>query len=59
MALFLPADDSLAKTIGAKVPHYGKYSYLVFQGPRNRAKGIWDADASPLNVRWPKTTGSF
>ena len=59
VALFLPADDSLAKTIGAKVPHYGKYSYLVFQGPRNRAKGIWDADASPLIVRWPKTSGRF
>ena len=46
--------DSLAKTIGVKVPHYGKYSYLVFEGSRNRVKGTWDAASSPLTLRWPK-----
>ena len=54
MALFLPADESLAEAVSAKVPHYGKYSYLVFEGTRNRAKGTWDADSSPLTVRWTK-----
>jgi aminopeptidase N len=52
VALFLPADATLAKTIGVKVPHYGKYSYLVFDGPRNRVKGTWDAATSPLTLRW-------
>ena len=54
VALFLPADESLAEAVSAKVPHYGKYSYLVFEGTRNRAKGTWDADSSPLTVRWTK-----
>jgi hypothetical protein len=53
VALFLPSDDVPAETIGAKIPHYGKYSYLVFEGTRNRAKGTWDTDSSPLTVRWP------
>jgi aminopeptidase N len=59
VALFLPAGSTVANIIAAKVPHYGKYSYLVFQESSNRAKGTWDADASPLTVRWPETTGRF
>ena len=31
-----------------KLPHYGKYSYLLFHGERNVAKGIWEAEESPL-----------
>jgi aminopeptidase N len=54
VAVFLPADDPLAKTIDAKVPHYGRYSYLVFDGSRNRVKGTWDAAVSPLTLRWPE-----
>ena len=52
VALFLPADESLAKTVSAKITHYGKYSYLVFDASRNHVKGIWEADQSPLTVRW-------
>ena len=59
VALFLSADSTLANIIAAKVSHYGKYSYLVFQESSNRAKGTWDPDASPLTVRWPETTGRF
>jgi aminopeptidase N len=35
-----------------KLPHYGKYSYLVFQGeaPDNRVKGQWPARDSSLKV---------
>jgi hypothetical protein len=54
VALFLPSDEALAKIISVKIPHYGKYSYLVFEGSRNRAKGTWNADSSPLTVRWPE-----
>ncbi|NQV14472.1 hypothetical protein HQ531_03360 [bacterium] len=36
--------------IGQLVPHYGKYSYLVFKGTRNIAKGQWPALTSPLRV---------
>ena len=36
--------------LGRKLPHYGKYSYLAFQGaePVNTAKGQWPAKGSPL-----------
>jgi aminopeptidase N len=38
--------------LGRKLPHYGKYSYLVFEGqePTNVAKGQWEAVDSPLRV---------
>lgn len=48
---WLAADDPVAITaLARKVPHYGKYSYLVFAGPaaENRLKGQWEAAASPL-----------
>jgi hypothetical protein len=40
------AADGLAR----KLPHYGKYSWLVFHGdaPDNEAKGEWPAEQSPL-----------
>ena len=38
--------------LGRKLPHYGKYSYLGFQGdePVNVLKGQWAATDSPLHV---------
>ena len=49
--LVLISDDleSLPR-IGELIPHYGKYSYLVFKGARNVAKGQWPALTSPLRV---------
>ena len=39
--------------LARKLPHYGKYSYLAFQGdePTNVVKGTWDATGSPLTLR--------
>ncbi|MEC9475612.1 MAG: M20/M25/M40 family metallo-hydrolase [Planctomycetota bacterium] len=36
--------------LARKLPHYGKYSYLLFEGdePTNMAKGEWAAGTSPL-----------
>jgi hypothetical protein len=34
--------------IGQLAPHYGKYSYLVFEGFKNVAKGQWTTTGSPL-----------
>ena len=36
--------------LARKLPHYGKYSYLAFQGdaPDNVVKGSWPATGSPL-----------
>ena len=38
--------------LGRKLPHYGKYSYLGFEGdePVNVLKGQWPATDSPLRV---------
>ncbi|MBK6599398.1 MAG: M20/M25/M40 family metallo-hydrolase [Proteobacteria bacterium] len=47
----LAAGEGLAR----KLPHYGKYSYLGFEGtePANTAKGEWIAADSPLHVVLP------
>ncbi len=50
---FLGADRASALPgLGRKLPHYGKYSLLGFEGdePANVAKEIWPVLASPLAV---------
>ena len=44
--------DAALPGLGRKLPHYGKYSYLAFQGdePANVIKGQWPAAGSPLRV---------
>ncbi|MBD3225231.1 MAG: M20/M25/M40 family metallo-hydrolase [Caldithrix sp.] len=44
-----------------KLPHYGKYSYLAFEGtaPDNVAKGQWQAVRSPLIQRIPMADGTM
>jgi aminopeptidase N len=44
--------------LGRKLPHYGKYSYLAFEGdePANTVKGQWPAVGSPLSRVLSKTT---
>ncbi|HNR22987.1 MAG TPA: M20/M25/M40 family metallo-hydrolase [Steroidobacteraceae bacterium] len=41
-----------APGLAGKLPHYGKYSYLVFEGdePKNTVKGEWSAVDSPLRI---------
>ncbi len=41
-----------APGLARKLPHYGKYSYLAFEGdePTNVAKGQWPTTGSPLFV---------
>ncbi|GAB4388572.1 MAG: hypothetical protein Kow0025_08700 [Thermodesulfovibrionales bacterium] len=41
--------------LGRKLPHYHKYSYLVFRGdePENAAKGRWPVLDSPMTVLVP------
>ncbi|NUM35145.1 MAG: M20/M25/M40 family metallo-hydrolase [Candidatus Brocadiae bacterium] len=45
--------------LARKLPHYGKYSYLVFQGqdPTNVLKGQWPILASPMSYTfYPENT---
>ena len=44
----IPASPAMVAAIGRKIPHYGKYSYLVFEGETNVGKGVWKAGDSPL-----------
>ena len=38
--------------LARKIPHYGPYSYLAFEGeePKNILKGRWDVPNSPLSI---------
>jgi len=49
LVLISDTPESLPR-IGELIPHYGKYSYLVFKGARNIAKGQWPPLTSPLRV---------
>jgi hypothetical protein len=42
------ADENVFPAMERKLPHYGKYGYLVFQGSNNVAKGEWDVTESPM-----------
>ena len=41
-----------------KLPHYGKYGYLVFEGdePKNVVKGIWPSSREGLDYTFTKGT---
>ena len=52
--------DAAVNGLARKLPHYGKYSYLAFEGdePANIAKGQWPAVNSPLTAQLSKTEKS-
>ena len=57
VSLLHPISADTADQASLKIPHYGRYSYLAFSDGRNRAKGTWEVNTSPLMVRWkPATT---
>ena len=56
-ALFWPLSEKYAETTARKITHYGRYSYLVFQNGKNREKGIWPPDSSPLVYAWDQKAG--
>jgi len=53
--VWLSADNEAAMPgLGRKLPHYGKYSYLAFEGeePTNILKGQWPAVNSPMSEQF-------
>jgi aminopeptidase N len=56
--LTIDREDAIAG-LARKLPHYGKYSYLAFEGsePTNVAKGQWPAVNSPLAAVIPGPDG--
>ncbi len=51
-ALFIPSSNQFADMVARKITHYGKYSYLAFQSGRNKDKGVWAVETSPLVYKW-------
>jgi len=48
-AVVMAATDAEAvSSLGSRLLHYGKYSYLGFKDGRNIIKGIWEIETSPL-----------
>ena len=52
MAVVLYGSERHLETIARKIPHYGRYSYLVFAETTNRVKGTWPTASSPLVYDW-------
>lgn len=48
---FLAQNPQMVISIGRKIVHYGKYSFLLFSGEKNVAKGIWPVTTSPMMKR--------
>jgi len=49
--LAVAADDASAlQALLRPLPHYGRQSWLVFDGSRAEDRGVWPAGASPLRV---------
>ena len=61
MAIIFVASDmpDALSGLGRKLPHYHKYSYLVFEGaePANIAKGRWPVPGSPMMLSIPGPDG--
>jgi hypothetical protein len=51
-AVYFFGGDADRRRIATKVPHYGKYSYLVFESTRNVVKHTWSVAHSPLVHHW-------
>ncbi len=52
VTFIITADTEPLPSILRKLPHYGRYSYLVFEGDRAVEKGIWEAGDSPLRAEF-------
>jgi len=54
-AVIAVTDAAALKSLERPLPHYGKQSWLVFDGPRAAAKGIWPpaAEAAPVSAPAP------
>jgi hypothetical protein len=46
----LPAEPGVVEALGRKLPHYGRYSFLVFDREDNVDKGNWVMKSSPLRL---------
>ncbi len=52
VGFFMGSSVSGISEAGRKLRHYGKYSYLVFHGGRNVAKGAWELTDSKMTYHF-------
>lgn len=55
VALFIPPAGKAATAVAGKIPHYGRYSYLVFRQNKVISKASWQPKNPPLEVSWQQT----
>ncbi|MFO7982963.1 MAG: M1 family aminopeptidase [Desulfuromonadales bacterium] len=55
-AVYLPVSAEAAADINRKIPHYGKYSILVFQNGQNVVKETWPTEPGPTLHLFDKET---
>jgi len=53
-AYFLPGSVAAAQDTARRIPHYGRYSTLVFRSGRNLVQSTWEAAQSPLKMLFEK-----
>lgn len=51
---FLPGSLAAARDTARRIPHYGRYSYLVFSAGRNQIKATWETESSSLKTLFEK-----
>ena len=51
---FLPGSLAASRDTAHRIPHYGRYSYLVFRDGRNQVKATWETEHSPLKIIFEK-----
>jgi hypothetical protein len=52
VAVIISGDIEPLPSILRKLPHYGRNSYLVFEGDKAIERGVWEAKESPLRVEF-------
>ena len=57
IGILIAPSSSEAKAAARKIPHYGKYSYLIFEKGTNTLKGTWQGGESPLIHVFPAPSG--
>lgn len=57
-AVLLAGDAATLRSVAAKIPHYGRYSLLLFAAGRNVVKTTWDPEQSPLRILFSKESRS-
>jgi hypothetical protein len=53
-AYFLPLSVAAAQDSARRIPHYGRYSALVFHNGQNQVKSTWESTRSPLKIFFVK-----